>query len=146
MAVGFHLLKNVLDLAVGADDESGPRHAHHFFAVHILFLHHTVEIANGLIGVGDEGEGQIVFIRKLLLRLHRVGGYAQNNGAGFSNLLERFAEPARFDGSAWRIGPRIKVKHDPLGLVVLQRDLVAVLVERSKVRGFIINFDGDFHE
>jgi len=72
MAFRLHLLKDVLDLAVRADDECRPRHTHHLLAVHVLFLDHAVCVANDLVGVGDKGERQVEFIGKLFLGLNRV--------------------------------------------------------------------------
>src|SRR5437764_3642132 len=53
VAFGLHFAKDVLDLAIRADDERRSRHTHHFLAVHILFLDDAVSVANVLIGIGD---------------------------------------------------------------------------------------------
>jgi len=69
VAVGFHVIEDVGDLAVGADDKSCARDAHHFLAVHVLFFDHPESIANFLVGVGKQGVGQLVLVLKFLLGL-----------------------------------------------------------------------------
>src|ERR1019366_8254464 len=49
VAFRLHFVEDVFDLSIGADDESGARHAHHLFPIHVLFLNHAIGVANGLI-------------------------------------------------------------------------------------------------
>ena len=73
VAFRLHLGKDVLDLAVWPDDERGPDDAHDFLAVHVLFLQHAEGVGDFLVGIGQQREGQLEFLLKLLLRLGRVG-------------------------------------------------------------------------
>ena len=77
MAFGFDFGKDVQDSAVRSDYESGANHAHDFLAVHVLFLHHAKRVCDFFIGIRQQGEGQLEFVLKLLLRLGRVWGYAK---------------------------------------------------------------------
>jgi len=142
MPLGLHLFENVLDLAVGANDERRPRHAHHLLAVHILFLDHAVSIADCFICVSDEREWQVELFGELLLRLHCVRRNTEHHRTRLFDLVERFAEPASFNRSSRGVGTRVEIEYDPFAFVIFEGDFVAVLVKRSKVRGFIIDFHG----
>src|SRR5258708_7580877 len=73
MAFRLYFGKDVLDLPVGPDDERRPHDTHHFLSVHVLLLKHTEGVGDLLVGVGQQREGQLEFLLKLLLRLGRVG-------------------------------------------------------------------------
>lgn len=77
MAFGLDPRKNVLDFAIGTNDESGADDAHHFFAVHIFFLKNAECVGDFFIGVSEEREREVKFILKFLLRFGRVGGEAE---------------------------------------------------------------------
>ena len=49
---GLYLFEDVLDLAVGADDERGTGDAHHLLAVHVLFLQDTEGDGDFFFGIG----------------------------------------------------------------------------------------------
>ena len=73
MAGGLYLLEDVLDLAVGGDDEGRPGDAHVGFAVHRLFHPDAVGFGAFGFGVGQEGEGEGVLGLELRLRLSVSG-------------------------------------------------------------------------
>jgi len=77
MAFRFYFGKDVLDFAIGADDEGGPDDAHDFLAVHVLFLQHAERIGDFLVGIRQKREGQLEFLLKFLLCLGRVGRNAK---------------------------------------------------------------------
>src|SRR5271165_5988234 len=52
VAFGFYVVEDVFDFAIGAYDESGPRYAFHFFAVHVFFLDHAEPGGDFLVGIG----------------------------------------------------------------------------------------------
>jgi hypothetical protein len=114
VALWLHLLENMLDLPVGADDESGPRHAHNLFAIHIFFFHDAESLGDLLVLVSEQGEGQVEFLLEFLLRLWGVGRYAEQHGARLLHLFVSVAEPASFDGSARSVGAGVKVENDGL--------------------------------
>ena len=111
MPLGLHAVEDVLDFAVGTDDESGPGDPHDLAAVHILLFHHAEFFGNLLVRVGEQGKGEAEFVTEFLLRAGGVGGNAKQHGAGFLNLLVCVAEPARFYRSTGRIGFGIKEKN-----------------------------------
>jgi hypothetical protein len=52
VAVGFDLVEDVGDFAVGPDEECGALDAHDLLPVHILFLDDAEGVANFLVNVG----------------------------------------------------------------------------------------------
>ena len=58
MAGGLYFFEDLLDLAVGADDEGRAGNAHVGFAVHRLFHPDAVSFGTGVFVVGQEGEGE----------------------------------------------------------------------------------------
>jgi len=136
VTIRFDVLEDVHDLAVGRDEEGRPRNAHHFLAVHVFLLDDTELVGDFLLGVGQQGVRQIVFFFKLLLCGRCVGRDAQNDQSGFLQLAVCVAEPARFDGSARRVRPRIEEQHHVLAAELIERNRVSVLVGQSEVGSF----------
>jgi hypothetical protein len=139
VALGLHLCKNMLDLAIRPNNESGAGNAHHFLAIHILFLQDSIGFGDLLVGIGEQVKGQLVFVLKLFLCFGRVRRNPNDEGTGLLNLLVRVAEPARFDGSAGSVGPRKEIQNDGLSAHLIQRDMLFVLVLQSKFGSFIID-------
>ena len=73
MPFGFHIVKDVGNLAIRANYKCGARDSFHFSTVHIFFFDHAKGFADLLVGVREQGIGQVVFVLELLLRLRRVG-------------------------------------------------------------------------
>jgi hypothetical protein len=142
VAFGFHFGKNVLDLAVGADDKGGPDDAHHFLPVHVLFLQHAECVGHFLIRICQQRERQVELFLEFLLRLGRVGRNPDDDRARLLNLFVCVAEPARFNGSTRSVGAGIKEKDHGFAAKLLRRDFFPVLVLQSKLRSLIM----DIHE
>lgn len=68
MAIGLDLFEDVLDLAIGADDESRASNSHDLLAVHILFLQNPVGDGYLLVRIGQEGERQAFLVGEFPLR------------------------------------------------------------------------------
>jgi hypothetical protein len=144
VAFGFDLFENVGDFAVGADDESRACDAHDFFAVHIFLFHNAVGFGSFLAGVGEQRVGEVELVGEFLLRLGRIAGDAEQNGAGFFELLVGVSEAANLYGAAGGVGFGVEKKDDGLAAKIFQRDGVTILVGQSEVRGFIIDIHGSF--
>lgn len=80
-----------------------------------------------------------MFVRKLLLGFGFIWRDAENDRVDLVELLVVVTKLGRFNGSTGRIGLGVKVENDGLALEILQRHLVAVLVQQRKVWGFIID-------
>ena len=139
MALGLDLGKDVGDAAVGADNERGTLDAHHFVAVHVLFFDHAEGLTDLLVGVGEQGVGQVVLSLELFLLVGRISGDAQNDRPGFLQFFVRVAEPARFNGSTRGIGFRIEEEDYGLPAKILERELLSVFVGESEIRSFVVD-------
>lgn len=142
MAFWFDFWKDVLDFAIWTDDKCGAGDAHHFPAVHILFLYNAELLGDLLIGIGQEGKRQLELVLKFLLGSGSIGGDAKQHDAGFLNLFVCIAKSTGFDGTSGCVGARIKIEDDSFAAQRLQRNLVAVLILQSEVGSFIIDIHG----
>src|ERR1700687_1003702 len=107
----LHIIENVLDLAVGTNDESRPRDPFHFLAIHVLLFDHAEKVRNFLLWIGQQRERQTELVLKLLLRGRCVGGYSKQHHAGLLDRRIAVAEAARFLGASRRVGLGIEIKH-----------------------------------
>jgi len=73
MPIRFYVVEDVRNLAIRANYKCGARDSFHFSAIHIFFFDHAKGFADLLVGVREQGIGQVVFVLELLLRLRRVG-------------------------------------------------------------------------
>jgi hypothetical protein len=104
VAVWFHVLEDLGDLAFAIDQERGTRDAFHLFPVHIFFFDHAEGFADLFVWVGEQVVGKLVLLLKLLLFFRSIGGNPKNGEAGLLQFCVRVAEPARFYGSTRRVG------------------------------------------
>ena len=128
VAVGLHVLEDVGDFAVGADEEGGTGDALHLLAVHVLLFDHAELVGDGLIFVGQERVRQLVLVLELLLGGRCIGGDAEYRDSGPGKLAVCVAEPARFYGSTGGIGFRIEEEDDRFAAKLLQLDGVSILI------------------
>src|ERR1041385_2003999 len=142
MLVRFQTVQNRGNPAVRADHESRPLNPHIFLAVHALFFHHAVLVADGFVHIRQQGIRQVIFLFEFLLSRGLVGGNAQHHSSRPLDLGECVAEPARLNGSTWRVGLGIKKEHHILAAIVFQCGWLAFFIGKSELRGFIINFHG----
>ena len=142
MLIRFQSVEHGGDFAFRADHERSAVYPHIFLAVHALFLHHAVLVADGLVFIGQQRIREIVLLLELLLGRGFVGGDAEYNRTGPLDFLECVAEPARFNRSTWRVGFGVKEKDHVLAAIILQRDCLSLFIRQRELRGFIINFHG----
>lgn len=142
MAFWLDSWEDVLDFAVWTDDKCGAGDAHHFPAVHILFLYNAELLGDLLIGIGEEGKRQIELILKLLLGFGSIGRDAKQHDAGFLNLFVGIAKGAGFDSASGRVSAGIEIEDDGFAAQRFQGDFVAVLILQSEVGSFIIDIHG----
>lgn len=118
MLIRFQTVQHSGNPALRADHESRPLNPHILFAVHALFFHHAVLVADGFVHIGQQGIREIVFLFKFLLGRGLVGGNTQYNGPGLLDLGECVAEPARLYRSTRRVCFGIKEQHYVLPAIV----------------------------
>jgi hypothetical protein len=87
VAVGLDLFEDVLDFSLRANDEGCAGDAHHFFAVHVLFLQNTIGYGDLLFGIGQQGKRQFLLVGEFFLGRRSIRGYAKQHGAGLLNLF-----------------------------------------------------------
>lgn len=144
MAFGLYFGEDVLDFAVGSDNERGAGNTHHFPAVHIFFLHDAVGFGDFLVGICEQGKWEFELFLEFLLRFGGVGRNPEEDSAGLLNLLVGVAEGTGFDRASGRVCARIEIKDDYFAAQGFERDIVSVLVVQSEVGSLII--DVDIHE
>jgi hypothetical protein len=138
MLVGFHAGDDAGDLAFRVDQESRAFDSHVLASVHALLFEHVELLRRLFIDVGQQRVGQAVFVFEFLLSRRLVGRDTKHNCAGFLDLLECVAEPARFERSTRRVGLGIEKQYYALTAVVFERDVLALFIGKSNLRGFII--------
>ena len=109
MAFRLHLREDVLDRAIGSNDEGRPDDPHYLFPIHILFLQNVERDGDFLVGVSEKRERKVELLLKLFLRFWRVRGDPKQHHARFLNLFIYVAEPASLNSSARSVGARIKI-------------------------------------
>jgi hypothetical protein len=128
VTVGLHVLEDVGDLALRADQEGGTGDAHHLLAIHVLLLDDAELVGDGLVLVGEESVRQFVLVLELLLGGRCVGRDAEYGDAGPGEFCVCVAEPARFYGSTGGIGFRIEEEDNRFAAKLLQLDGVSILI------------------
>lgn len=144
MAFGLYFGKDVLNLAIGSDHECSAGDPHYFLAIHIFFLDDAVGFGDFFVGIGQEGKGELKFILKFFLGFRSIWGNAEEDSAGFLNLLVGVAEGAGLDRASGSISARIEVEYDEFAAEGFERNFLVVLVVQSKLGSLII--DVDIHE
>jgi hypothetical protein len=75
---------------------------------------------HGVLGVGEQREGQVVLLNEFLMRSLAVGADAEDDDVAFGGFYVCVAEPARFFRSARRVVFRVKVQHHFLAFIIGQ--------------------------
>ena len=119
MLVRLDAVQNRRNLSLRTDHKRGPVNTHVFFAIHALFFHHAVGVADGLVHVSQQGIRQLVLLFELLLGRGFIGGDAEYHSPGFLDFLECVAEPARLYGSTWCIGLGIEEQNHVFAPIIL---------------------------
>jgi hypothetical protein len=73
VSLSLDVFEYVRDAAIRPNYERSSGDPLHFLSVHILFFDYAEGLAHFLIGVGQQGIGEIVLILKLFLALRRIG-------------------------------------------------------------------------
>src|SRR5262249_34897472 len=70
-------------------------------------------------------KGQGFLVAKLFMRLQRVARYADDHGAGATELVVQVAELLGLDRAAGSGVLRIEIQHQPFALRIVQREILA---------------------
>lgn len=82
MAFWFHVVEDVSDFAVRADDKGHTSYALYLLTVHVLFFYDAESVADFLVDVRKQRVGQVVLGLKLLLCFWLVCRDSQDDGPG----------------------------------------------------------------
>jgi len=139
--LGLHILEDLRYAAVRIDHEGRAQDSHVFPAEHGLLTPDAIPLGDGMIRVGNEREGEVVFLLELLMLLHGVR--ADPNHRCFDSLEPRegVAKLARLEGSARGVVFGIEVQHDCLAAKRLQRDSRATVGLSGEVGSAIAFFE-----
>src|SRR5690606_16378685 len=100
-----------------------------------LLLPDAVRLGDLVVGVGEEGEGQVVFVGELAVGSDGVGADAEHRGAFGVDLLDAVADAAGLRGAAGGVILWVEVEDDLLSTEIGEADGVAVLVGQLEVGG-----------
>src|SRR5262249_11359149 len=109
VAGGLDAVEGLLDGAVRVDDERGPDHADGGLAVELLLAVGTVGLEHGVIGIGEQREGQALLVPEPGQLGGLVGRDAQDRDARSVQVGQAVAEVAGFLGAAGRHRGRVEV-------------------------------------
>src|SRR5258707_13319727 len=140
MADGFHLLEDVCDAAVAADDEGRPIHTHVFPSVERLLAPDAVQLAHGVVGVGDERK--LVSVLRLEPLMLGDGVRADSDDLRAESLEPRegILETGCLDGSARGVVLRIEEQDHQLSLEVCERHTTAGVIQRRESGRLVSSF------
>src|SRR5581483_6283237 len=100
MSLDFHLRPDMRDLSVPVDQIGDPMNAEKGLPVHALFAPGAIGLEHLVGFVREQREGKAIFVAKLALRFHGVGGDAENHSPG---LLELFSQSIERDRKSTRL-------------------------------------------
>ena len=120
VAVHPHPREDLAHDALGVDHEGGADHADDLLAVQHLLAPGPVLLGHGLVGVGEEGEVQLVLGLELLVGRERVAAHAEHDRALLLEGGLAVAERAGLAGAAGGVVLRVEVEHDGLAPQLLQ--------------------------
>jgi hypothetical protein len=124
----------VPDAAVGVDDERRALGAHVGLAVHRLLHPDAVQLADGVVGVGEQREVQIALVVELLDLRDAIRRDADDLHTGLRVVVRAIADRARLRRAAWSVGLGVEVQDDGASAQCRQADGLAVLVGQFEVR------------
>ena len=140
MPFGLHSGKDARDPALAIDYKGGAFYSHHLLAVHVLLFENSEGIDHLLFRVCQERIRKVVFLLKFLLSLRGISRYAEYSRTGLFDSLECVAEPARLDRSARSVRFGKEEQHHCLCFKIFKRDLLALFVQKRKIRSFVVDF------
>jgi hypothetical protein len=116
---GFYFFEEGGDVAGFVEDEGGAFGAQVLFAVEFFFDPDAVEVDDGVVFVGDEGEGESVLLDELGVALDGVGADAEEEGFLF-DLGPGVAEGAGLGGASGGVVFGVEVQDDFLAAEVAE--------------------------
>jgi hypothetical protein len=112
VALRLDASENSGDTTVLVDEKGRPENAHIPSSEHRLLAPDAVRVGDGVIGVSDKRERQLVLLLEVLVLAYRIRAHAEDRRIESLEPREGVAEFARLDGSALGGVLGIEVEHD----------------------------------
>ena len=143
LGVLLHLdLLRTVDLghdALLVDDECCADGTHVGAARHFLFLPYAKSLNELVVGVGNEGEGQLELLLELLVGPLVLHAHTHDGKASLKQLLVVVAQAAGLACAAGRGILRIEIQHQFAASEVAQSQFVTILVAPQHFGGLVTN-------
>lgn len=127
---------------VPVDQEGAAVHAQVFLAVELLQLDHVEQLAERLVLVADQLEGEALLGLEVLVRLEPVARDAEHHRVGRREGVELVTKALALGGAAGRAVLGVEVQHHLATLERRQRDGLASGGLGGEVRNGLIDLDG----
>ena len=126
--------------ADGADDAGRVNHVGDAGRYEANELPGVVERGDRFVGIGDEGHAHAKRFAERALAFGAIGAYADDNGAGPSELRVAFAERAYLVASAEREGAEVEEQHDgPVAAPIREPEGLTGIGQRREIRCCLAN-------
>lgn len=137
--LGLDLLggEDVGDGAVGTDKECGAQGAHVFAPVHGLLAPYAHGLLKAVVGVGNEGEGQVVGGDEFLMRGGRIAADAYDAVAFGGEGVDVVAQRASLGGASGGVVLGVEIEYEIVAGEVGQFYFLAVLVGAQQFGRFV---------
>ena len=87
MSIWLDRVPNLTHNTIFVDQEGGTVDAHERFAKHVFLFVDIVELSHLGIGIGEQGKGETVLVRKFLVRGYIIHAHAKDHDPPFLHLV-----------------------------------------------------------
>ena len=139
MVLGVHFADGINNHTLLVDDIRCAQCALGLAAVHLLHAPGLISLENCEVGVGNEGERQLILLLETLVRGSRVAAHAHHGLPECEETLVIVPQVAGLGSAARCAVLGVEIKHQLLAGKIRQANLVPVLVIALKPRGLCSN-------
>lgn len=140
MIIDVHFVEDMHDLAAFIDQKSLAGDSHVGFAHEFLFAVNAEQIADNMLGIGNERRRQPVLCDEFLMFLVVVERYADRRNILFRKGVVCITKRTCFLRSARCQIFRVKEKRDALSAKPGHRHLISIFIFRRKIRRVVSDF------
>ncbi len=140
MAFGFYGVPDVLDFAVGADEEAAAHDSQEGFAEEFFHAARAVGFNHVEIGVAEQREIKFLFFLEAGLGFYGIAAGSEDDHIELVELLLCVTKLGRFDGSTGGVGFGKKEEQDALAAKIGEGDVLAVVGFHFEIGSFVAGF------
>ncbi len=140
MAFGFYGVPDVLDFAVGADEEAAAHDSQERFAEEFFHAARAVGFNHVEIWIAEQREIEFLFFLEGGLGFHGIAAGSEDDHVELVELLLCVTKLGRFDGSTGGVGFGKKEEQDALAAKIGEGDVLAVVGLHFEIGSFIAGF------